>query len=823
MPCPTRLCGALALGVIACALSAPQVLAQAGLPPYGLSGQLIDAELDEPLGFANVAVYAPGDSLVGGSTSDIDGRFDLRLTAPGRYRVRVSFIGYADLDTAVTLSGSQPTVTLEGLRLAADGEALDEVVVTAERALMELGLDRKVFNVADNIAAAGGSATDLLRNLPSVTVDLDGNVSLRGSGAVRFLVNGRPSGLTAGDPATFLASLSAASIERIEVITNPGAAYDPEGTAGMINIVLKQQRKDGLNGNVNLNVGTRDKYDGNLSLNYRLGRFNHFLTVGGRDDRRGVDGDRQQFGTGDSLFRREIAFGGFRQNRGATLRGGSELMLNSRGSLQVQGTYQYGEGTSANDRFTDFFDDGDRLAQQTLRAESETETEREYELRADYTQAFAAEGHRLGGALQYGSSSEFETETYVQTDRDPAGSVVGLDRQNAPVDEERTNFLGQLDYERRVGGVALATGWRTTIERLRTDATFNQFDPGGERFDRVDSLSNVFAYDETVHALYATAGLQPGKWRLSAGLRAEQAFTRSEVLEPAEQAARFDNDYFQVYPSVFTGYELDDNTTFQLNYSRRINRPRSRQLNPFIDRGDPFNLRAGNPFLLPEIINSYEANWQQRFGVATVTTGLYFRDKRDLISRVNRTLEGGLVSLSTSDNIASGRDYGVEVITRVLVSERLDLTLSGNAYRTQINGDLSEGAIDVDGYLFDGRLQANAQLPWAVEAQATYFYRGGGVNAQGTNRAFHSLDVGFKRDVLAGRGAVTLRVSDVFNTLAYRFTNDVAGLVTTTRYKRESRIGYLGFIYRFGVDADKKPREDRGERRGGGGDDGGDF
>ncbi len=803
------------------ALSLPlsnHAIAQSGLE-YTITGELIDAELDEPLGFANLVVYNTKDSLIGGTTSDIDGRFAVRLPSEGTYRVEASFIGYDDVTRSFTITPGAPTVTLQPISLQTGGTSLDEVVVTAERALMELGLDRKVFNVENNIAAAGGSATDLLRNLPSVSVDLDGNVSLRGSGNVRFLINGRPSGLTSDDPAAFLASLSASNIERIEIITNPGAAFDPEGTAGMINIVLKQQRKDGLNGSVTANVGTRDKYDATLSLNYRLGKFNHFLNLSGRDDTRFVDGDRQQFGLGDSTFRREIDFGGFRQNTGASIRGGTEYMLNERGSIQLQGTYQYEEGQSANNRFTDFFAADDQLAQRTLRAETEPSKENEYEIRADYTQRFAEDGHTLGGALQYSNSYETETEDYLQTDRDPLGQIFRVDRQNAPVIEDRTEMLGQLDYTRLIGDVAFGAGWRTTVEQLRTDATFNQFLPSSESFSKVDSLSNLFAYDEQVHALYATAGMEPGKWRLSAGLRAEQAFTRSEVLEPVEQAARFDNDYFQLYPSVFTGYELSDKSTFQLNYSRRINRPRSRQLNPFIDRGDPFNLRAGNPFLLPEIINSFEANWQQRAGDATITTGAYFREKRDLISRVNRTLEGGLVSLSTSDNLDRGRDIGLEVIARYRLGEKADVTASGNLYRTQIDGNLAEGAIDVAGTLFESRLQANAELPWGVSAQATYFYRSPGVNAQGSYKTIQSLDVGLRRDILNKRGAITLRVSDVFNTLSYRFTNIVADLQTTTEYKRESRIGYLGFQYRFGIDADKKPRE---EQRGGGrGDDGG--
>ena len=822
------------LAVLLLALAtAGRVLAQADLPPPApgtVTGTLIDGELDEPLGFASVAAIDVAGAILTGATTDIDGAYLIEgLTVPGDYRLAFSFVGYADDTVSVSLTEAEPTANLAPVTLSTGGIDLATAVVTEERALMELGLDRKVFNVESNIAAAGGSATDLLRNLPSVTVDLDGNVSLRGSQNVRFLINGRPSGLTSGDPATFLQSLSAANVERIEVITNPGAGFDPEGTAGLINIVLKREREEGLNGSATVNVGTNDKYDGNLSLNYRAGDWNPFLSLGGRYDVRDVEGFRDQEIRDDGALAssRFITFDGFRQNTGLTVRGGTEYNYSPTGRLSVQGTYQYGEGESENTRRFAFFDPDNLPDGSSIREEFEPEIEREYEFRGDFEQDLPGEGHGLSGALQYGYSGEEETENYDEDVFDAQGVFRERIRQNAPVDEERVEMLGQLDYERRVGAgevlgeLALLFGWRTTIERLETDAVFNDYLPSSDAFVKVDSFSNLFQYDEDVHALYATAGAEPGKWSLSAGLRAEQAFVTARTLEPVEQAAVFENDYFELYPSVYIGRELNDELQAQVSYSRRVNRPGHWAVNPFIDRGDPFNLRAGNPNLLPEIINSFEANLQRRFGRGTLTTGAYFREKSDLITRIQTTegLPDGVV-LSTRANLASGRDYGLEVIATARPTDAIELTFSGNAYRTEIDGDLGEGAVDVDGYLADGRGSVNAELPWGVSAQATYFYRSPGVRPQGSIDAIHSLDVGLRRDVLAGRGAVTLRVSDVFDTREYRFTSEVGDLISDTRYKRESRIAYLGFQYRFGVDADKRPREGReGERGGGGGDD----
>jgi len=236
-----------------------------------VKGKLIDATTEEPIGFANVVVYTISDSLVTGTTTEIDGTFSFSDLPLGDYRIEMSFIGYDTENRSVELSEIERVFTIGDVTLGTGGQELDQVVVTAERAVMELGLDRKVFNVEKSVAAAGGSAEDLLRQLPSISVDLEGNISLRGSGNVRFLINGRPSGLVGSDPTTYLKSLSATNIERIEVITNPGAAYDPDGTAGIINIVLKNKRDDGFNASVNLNAGTGNKFDGSLDLNWRKG------------------------------------------------------------------------------------------------------------------------------------------------------------------------------------------------------------------------------------------------------------------------------------------------------------------------------------------------------------------------------------------------------------------------------------------------------------------------------------------------------------------------------------------------------------------------
>lgn len=778
----------------------------------GLSGKLIDGTTKEPLGFANVVVYTITDSLITGTTTELDGSFNFDNLPLGDYRVEASFIGYSTENLEVELNESERFFALGDVVLGTGGQDLEEVVVTADRAVMELGLDRKVFNVEKSVAAAGGSAEDLLRQLPSVSVDLEGNISLRGSGNVRFLINGRPSGLVGSDPATYLKSLSATNIERIEIITNPGAAFDPEGTAGLINIVLKNKREDGFNASINLNAGTNNKFDGSLDLNWKKGKFNSFAGISGRYDERFFQGFRDQTGViADSSFSRFFTFDGDRVRESQMFKLGTEYAISKRGTIGIQGNYQLENGQSNNDRVTDFFNSEGVLDRSSFRMETEPSEETDYEIKADYSTTFAKEGRKFSAALQFSQNDESETENYDETITDGAGALLANVLQRAPTLEDRKQWLAQADYEQQIGDYKFEAGWRSTLLDMTTDAAFEDAATGS--LMKIDSLSNLFNYKEDVHAIYGTFGGQIDKITFSAGLRIEQVFATSTLLEPNLEV--FNNDYFKVYPSVFAGYEFDDNTTVQASYSRRINRPRAGALNPFVDRGDPFNLRSGNPFLLPETINSFELNLQQRYGSGTITVGGYFRQLNNLISRISESQPGG-VTLSTRANLDRGRNYGIELITTYRAGKNFELTASANGYRSEVIGNADNENIEANGYLFSGNLQGSYQLPWDVQAQFTYFYRSPGVRPQGRIGTIQSVDLGFRKEILDGKGALTLRATDLFNTRRYRFDTELTNLTTRSEFQRESRIVYVGFQYSL-----QKLKPQRSNRQSGGGGGGG--
>jgi outer membrane receptor protein involved in Fe transport len=784
--------------------------------PGKVVGTLVDAETDEPIGFANVIIYTVRDSMLTGTTTDIDGKFEFANVPLGDYRVEMSFIGYDTENREVELSEIERVFSIGDVSLGTAGQDLDEIVVTAERAVMELGLDRKVFNVEKSVAAAGGSAEDLLRQLPSVSVDLEGNVSLRGSGNVRFLINGRPSGLVGSDPATYLKSLSATNIERIEVITNPGAAYDPDGTAGIINIILKNQREDGFNASVNLNAGTNNKFDGSLDLNWRKGKFNTFAGISGRYDERFFEGFRDQTGSiQDSSFSRRFTFDGDRLRKSTTFKLGTEYSLGKRATLGLQGNYQLENGQSNNERITTFFNTAGELDRESTRLETEPSDETDYEVALDYTTTFKKEGRKLSANFSYSQNDEFEQENYDETILDGNGALIEDLLQQSPALENRTQIIAQIDYEQAIGDFKLTTGYRSTLQDLTIDSEFATFD--GSQFVVNAQQSNLFSYEEDIHALYASFGGKIDAITFSAGLRAEQAYTTSTLIEPDFE--EFENDYFKLYPSIFAGYAFDDNTSLQASYSRRINRPRAWALNPFVDRGDPFNLRSGNPFLLPELINSFELNVQQRHGLGTLTAGLYFRQLNDLISRISIAQPGG-VTLGTRGNLDRGRNYGIELINTLRIGEKLELTVSANGYRAEIVGRADDETVDANGYLFSGNIQGSYQLPADVQMQFTYFYRSPGVRPQGRIGTIQSLDLGFRKEILDKKAALTLRVTDIFNTRRYQFDTELVNLTTRSQFQRESRIVYVGFQYSL---QQLKPERRRGGRSGGSDGGGGDF
>ncbi|MEL6837391.1 MAG: TonB-dependent receptor [Bacteroidota bacterium] len=782
-------------------------------------GRVADEQTEEPILLANVLVYQAGtEDLLGGTTTNERGFFVVKDLEYGTYDIEVSYLGYEDWRReGIEIMAEQRIGRVGRVFLGAGASTLDEVEVTAERAAVEFGLDRKVFNVEQDIASSGGTAEDLLRNIPSVTVDLDGNISLRGSTNVRILINGKPSALVGMDRQGFLQQLAAGTIERIEVLTNPSAKYDPEGMGGIINIITKQQNRQGFNVQTSVNIGTNDKYNGNVNLNYRVGKFNLTTGYSYNNDNRWFRGERfRTTNLADTFWIQDQQVDGDRQRLSHTFLGGVEYFLGKRSSIAVKGNYSDQERENASSRDNRFLGLNDVLLFNSLRSEVGTDEGNSWEVSVDYRQRFRNEGQELSISAQRSERNGVESESFFE-DFTRDGMVIASQRQINPQDEGNDNWLIQLDYAQDLGEqTKLEAGGRVTLRGVFIDNEVLDFDPTINEFIELETFSNVFLYQEDVFAAYGIVKGEFGKWEWQAGLRAEQTNTTAELQEPTVES--FPNDYFSLFPSGYLTYQMTEQTGIQLNYSRRINRPRFRSLNPFVDFGDPLNPRSGNPFLLPEFINSFELNYLRSSEKGSMTLGAYLRQISDMITRINQPDPVTGVNLRTFANLSTGRNYGLEFVGTIRPAKKLQIITSGNAYRTEIFGTSQETELDTDGYQFSARLQTMYTLGKDWGLQLTGFYRSPGIRPQGEMRALYSVDFGVRKPILKGKGTITLRASDLFNTRRWSFFTEAGGITSDATFQRESRIAYIGFNYSLRQDKNQRRRGNR-QRSGGGMDD----
>ncbi|MEO0877365.1 MAG: outer membrane beta-barrel family protein, partial [Bacteroidota bacterium] len=439
-----------------------------------------------------------------------------------------------------------------------------------------------------------------------------------------------------------------------------------------------------------------------------------------------------------------------------------------------------------------------------------------WEVSVDYRQRFRNEGQELSISAQRSERNGVESESFFE-DFTRDGMVIASQRQINPQDEGNDNWLIQLDYAQDLGEqTKLEAGGRVTLRGVFIDNEVLDFDPTINEFIELETFSNVFLYQEDVFAAYGIVKGEFGKWEWQAGLRAEQTNTTAELQEPTVES--FPNDYFSLFPSGYLTYQMTEQTGIQLNYSRRINRPRFRSLNPFVDFGDPLNPRSGNPFLLPEFINSFELNYLRSSEKGSMTLGAYLRQISDMITRINQPDPVTGVNLRTFANLSTGRNYGLEFVGTIRPAKKLQIITSGNAYRTEIFGTSQETELDTDGYQFSARLQTMYTLGKDWGLQLTGFYRSPGIRPQGEMRALYSVDFGVRKPILKGKGTITLRASDLFNTRRWSFFTEAGGITSDATFQRESRIAYIGFNYSLRQDKNQRRRGNR-QRSGGGMDD----
>ncbi|GAB3648191.1 outer membrane beta-barrel family protein [Echinicola sediminis] len=785
-----------------------------------LKGRVVDQSDGESLEFANVALLRSADStVVTGGMTDLKGQFEFDASQ-GDYLFRVGFIGYTSYFEQVSL-GQKNTYNFGLIKLVSDTEDLDEVLVEGVTSMFESDIDKRRYNVENSIVAEGATASELLATLPSIQVDEEGSITMRGSGNVLIYINGRPSNLSGENTEAILSQFPANSIKEVELITNPSSRYDAAGVGGIINIILKKNERRGFNGQVNASIGTRDKYAGGLVLNYGTEKFNFFGSYNYQNRKRfrKSEGERFSFLDGASPLLDQDSYNE-EVEVSHLIRGGLDYTL-SEGS--VLGFYVQGnmneevEEETLNQRSINSQGGLDSLY---VRNADEDEDGHNFETGLTFSWEIDSTGHKLYSSLSYANDGRTQVDTYEQLFYDETMQEVPEKRLVQLNDRPRSSelYIFQVDYEKPFGkNSKLEAGLKGTFGTWeRSQEFFNGDQLSDFELVRNDTISDQFDFSEDVYAAYLIYRNKLGKLGYQLGLRGEA--TRTLGVQ-ARKDLEVENNYFNLFPSVYFSYTLQEEEELTANYSKRISRPGIWHLAPLYYVSDLLNVRTGNPYLNPEFTDSYELGYMKGWEKWLLNATVYHRYSTDIISRITRINDDN-VTVQTRENINTRSSSGLELINQFQFTDWMDVTLTGNLFYSVVKGDNLQEGFDNSNLSWTVSLLSNMAVPRVLNVQVQGNYRGPIVLPQGEIKPFWGINVGLRKDVIKKKGTISLNLSDVFDVREFIIHTEDPRFLQDRRFKWETRILTLSLTYRFGGFKEKKNGRDRGA---GGGDEDGDF
>lgn len=778
-----------------------------------IRGIVVDDATKQPLPSATVAIWNVADSsLVTGAVTLQDGTFSIGGLRPGTYYARISYVGYETITVSdVHLAEGSMQAILDEVRLPPDTSLLDEVEVAAEREFIEVGIDRTVYNTRDQLVSAGGSVSDVLENIPSVEVDIDGNISLRGSQNVAILINGRPSLMTGTALISYLQGLPSDAVERIEVIPNPSAKYEPDGMAGILNLVLKQNRDPGLTGSLTASAAIPSSYNASGNLAYQKNRFGFFAGYGYRySSRDNKDWRfRENRSTAPSTILDQQSVGvdiGYSHNLNASV----DYKPGRRSTVTLASMLSVRSGDDSGLAAYSEMDAPDLLTSRYDRETLEDGKDVSFEKRLSYSYIIDPGSHELSVELNYEHEKEREAGLYSQSVYDVGDPTqTELFEQQSDIQTERNKEVAlQLDYTRPLGSdIELELGFKSDVEQLDHVFYAESLNPTTSLFVPEAQLNNTFVYDMRSHAAYGIMGSELGRFSLKAGARLEQAFTTFTLGNTQES---FDNNYFSIFPSAFVVYEFSTARSLRLSYSKRINRPDEWQLNPFDSNEEPLFKRLGNPFLKPEYIHAYEVSYTQFAGATSLTLTPYFRRTVDEIRRYETLREDG-VTVLTFENFNTSDSWGVELIGTFNHRRGLNAYASLNAYQVVTDGSNVDSDLSNNAFGLSARANATYSISPSMDVQFSYYYRAPMDIENGRQFMRQSVDLAVRQKLMGDRAHLSLRVRDLFNTMGFHVVReDVLYLQEINRAPRSQSIG-LSFTYNFGNMQNRQSGDDQDE------------
>lgn len=796
--------------------------AQGNLPEYEVSGNVTD-EAGTPLEYATISFQSTTDpnKLTGGIT-DAEGNFAIEVPQ-GTYAITAEFIGFSPKKFPARQINSD--LDLGNIVLGMAAGELEEVVVTAETTRVEVRLDKKIYNIGKDLTTAGGTVADALNNVPSVAVDIEGGISLRGNENVRILINGKPSAMAGFGNTDVLSQLPADAIERVEVITSPSARYDAEGTAGILNIILKKEKTLGINGSVSARAGHPDQLGASANINFRTDKFNIFNTTGFRYfDAPGNSFAETRYFDNIELDRivedREIE----RLNRNFNTSFGFEYYLNDRSSLTATAFYRAGEDEDVTTNNTLAFLEGTRI-EESVRVENQKEEDESYQFSLNYTNKFNNSGHELTADLQYENDTEHQNSFINETvEFDLADEFPFYPREQTFTEETQTEYLAQVDYVLPIGENAqFEAGYRGNFEEEVTDYELLLENPETEELE-LSPLTNEFTYTENVNSLYTQYGNKFGDFSFLLGLRLENTQLKgkieSELTE--EELFRefgipidtdFDNNYLGLFPTLNLIYEIGERENVTIGYNRRINRPRGWYINPFPSRASRTNIFQGNPNLEPAFSNAFDVGYLKRWKELTFTSSVYYQHETNSFERVEQssTADDGTPIIRTIPiNLATNTRLGAEAGLLYNPARWLRLNGSFNFFQFDTEGEYNNIDYSATNTSYFARFSSKVTLPEQIEWQTNAFYRGPSEGAQTRTEAMYSVDMALSKELFDETVSLTLNVQDLFNTRkreSYTITDDFE---RESEFQWRQRSIIFSVTYRFNQQKREQRRQERG-------------
>jgi len=775
-----------------------------------ITGTVYDNDTKEPLEYATVSFFNKKENKIEtGGITDAKGNFKIEVKA-GVYDINIEYISY------ITKTIKNRILTqnedLGKFYLEINLEALQAVEIIAESTTVEIKLDKKIYNVGKDLTVRGGTVSDVLDNVPSVSVDVEGNVSLRGNDNVRILINGKPSGLVGLNSTDALRQLPPESIERVEVITSPSARYDAEGTAGILNIILRRSKLQGLNGAMTANAGHPNAAGISGNINYRTGNFNFFNTSGySYSESPGKSITETEYFNSNTFLNEDRIYD--RNRKGLNTNLGMEWYINDTSSLTSSFLYRDSDQNQFATNTIDELGNVGNLINRSIRFDPEDETDKTTQYSINFDKQFNGNSeHKLTFDFQYESSFEDEKSLISQD---------GNDAERVETIEQQDRILLQTDYVLPIGEKSqFELGYRGNFNELDTDYSL-EFNENGT-FVLDTDVSNNLIYREYVNAFYSQFGSKiKNKFSYLLGLRLEETRITIDQITSGDFEKK---NYLGLFPTVNLGYEITENQSITLGYNRRIQRPRSRFINPFPSRTSATNLFQGNPDIDPSYSNKIDFGYLNKFGKTTLNSSVYFERATDVFTFIvedtgETAIVGGTaipVIRRSPINLATNDRFGFEFTLTYRPSQKWNLNGNFNLFQSKTSGSFNGVDYGAENVSWFARINNKYTLPGNIDWQTRIFYMGPREDAQNKSKGMFSTDLAFSKDFLNEKASIAFNVSDLFNSRKRQTTSTTSTFRSYSEFQWRQRSFNISLTYRFNQ---QKKRERNGGGRENGGED----